>query len=228
MTRSSRADLPPGTWFWLHRFGHLMFPGVVTLLVRRRVHGRDRIPATGPVVLVANHSSMLDGPVIVTVLRDRHPVFLVKEEMFAGPAGAILRRVGQIPLRRGTVDRTPLLTAVNVLRGGGLIGIFPEGTRGSGDVAQAHNGAAWLARTGNAVLLPVACRGTLRPSGARRRWRPRVDVLVGEPLPAPTRPGRAGLADATEQVRAALAALVTELDLLRGSAHTAERKVEST
>ena len=221
------ADLPPGTWLWLYRFGHWIFPAVIALLVRRKVHGRDRIPAAGPVVLVANHSSMLDGPVIVSSLHGRRPVFLIKEEMFTGPVGAVLRRVGQIPVRRGVVDRAPLLTAVDVLRGGGLIGIFPEGTRGSGDVAQAHNGAAWLARTGDAVLLPVACRGTLRQPGARRRWRPRVDVLIGEPLPAPTQPGRAGLTAATEQVRAALAALVGELDLLRASADIAERKVKA-
>jgi 1-acyl-sn-glycerol-3-phosphate acyltransferase len=227
VTVPKAADLPPGTWLWLYRFGHLVFPWVVSLLVRRTVYGRERVPATGPVVLVANHSSMLDGPVIVSVLRRRRPVFLIKEEMFAGPLGPLLRRVGQIPIRRGAVDRTPLRTALDVLRGGGLVGIFPEGTRGSGDVTQVHNGAAWLARSGNAVLLPVATRGTLRPPGTRRRWRPKVTVLVGEPLPAPTQPGRTGLTAATEQVRVALAALVRELDQLRDSADIAERKVKA-
>jgi 1-acyl-sn-glycerol-3-phosphate acyltransferase len=214
MTESRAADLPPGTWLWLYRFGHRVFPWVIRLLVRRTVYGSERVPATGPVVLVANHSSMLDGPVIVSILR-RRPVFLIKDEMFAGPLGFLLRRVGQIPVRRETVDRAPLLTALGVLRGGGLIGVFPEGTRGSGDVEQARGGAAWLARSGRAVLLPVACRGTFRPAGARRRWRPKVDVLVGEPLPVPEQPGRAGLAAATEQVRVALATLVDELDRLR-------------
>jgi 1-acyl-sn-glycerol-3-phosphate acyltransferase len=113
------------------------------------------------------------------------------------------------------VDRAPLFTAVQVLRAGGFVGIFPEGSRGPGDVAKAHNGAAWLARSGDAVLLPVACRGTFRPPGAPRRWRPRVDVLIGEPLPVPAARGRAALASATEEIRVALAALVTELDRLR-------------
>ena len=204
MTEPSAADLPPGTWVWLHDFGRRLFTGLWAVLVRRRVFGRERIPATGPVVLVANHSSMLDGPVIVSVL-GRRPVFLIKRELFRGPLGWMLIRVGQIPLRRGEPDRAPLLAAVRVLRGGGLIGVFPEGTRGSGEVAAAHNGAAWLARSGNAVLLPVACRGTLRPAGVRRRWRPRVDVLIGEPLPVPAAKGRAALAEATEQTRSALA-----------------------
>jgi 1-acyl-sn-glycerol-3-phosphate acyltransferase len=223
VTSPAAPDLPAGTWLWLHRFGRFVFPGVMSLLVRRRLHGRDRVPASGPVVLVANHSSMLDGPVIVTALR-RRPVFLIKSELFAGPLGFLLRRVGQIPIRRGVVDRAPLQTALAVLRGGGLVGIFPEGTRGAGDVTEAHNGAAWLARSAGAVLLPVACRGTLRPAGAKRRWRPRVDVLIGQPLPVPAQPGRAGLTAATEQVRTALADLVSELDRLRAGT---ERKVET-
>jgi 1-acyl-sn-glycerol-3-phosphate acyltransferase len=224
VTSPKAPDLPAGTWLWLYKFGHFIFPGMMALPVRRRVYGRDRVPVTGPVVLVANHSSLLDGPVIVSVLR-RRPVFLIKEEIFAGAIGAVLRRVGQIPIRRGVVDRTPLQTALAVLRGGGLVGIFPEGTRGAGDVTEVHNGAAWLARTGNAVLLPVACRGTLRPPGVQRRWRPRVDVLIGEPLPVPAQPGRAGLATATEQVRVAMAELVSELDRLRAGD---ERKVETS
>jgi 1-acyl-sn-glycerol-3-phosphate acyltransferase len=228
-TTPGPADLPPGAWNWLHDFARWLFGWLLGLIVRRRVHGRERIPTTGPVVMVANHSSMLDAPVIGSVL-GRRPVFLTKQEMFTGPVGWLLTRVGQIPIRRGTTDRAPLLTALGVLRGGGLIGIFPEGTRGAGDVAQVHNGAAWLARSGDAVLLPVACRGTLRPPGTGRRWRPRVDVLIGEPLRMPVQKGRAGLTAASEQVRVALANLVSELDRLRdgGAPDTNQRKVEST
>lgn len=222
------GEVPPGTWLWLQNFGKWLFRWLMGVVVRRRVHHRERVPATGPVVIVANHSSMLDGPVVASVV-GRRPAFLIKQEMFRGPLGFALRRVGQIPITRGTVDRTPLLTAVRVLRGGGMVGIFPEGTRGMGDVAQVHNGAAWLARSGNAVLLPIACRGTYRAPGTRRRWRPRVDVLIGEPLPVPAARGRAGLADATEAVRVALAALVAELDRLRDEASVVStRKVESS
>jgi 1-acyl-sn-glycerol-3-phosphate acyltransferase len=225
---SGTPDLPPGAWPWLHDLGRMLVPALTALVVRRKVYGRERIPA-GPVVLVANHSSMLDGPLIGSSL-GRRPVFLIKQEMYKGVVGRLLTRVGQIPVRRGAPDRAPLLTAVGVLRGGGLIGIFPEGTRGSGDVAQVHNGAAWLARSGGAVLLPVACRGTYRVPGAGRRWRPRVDILIGEPLPVPAEKGRAGLTAASDQVRAALAALVSELDRLResGEPGTNQRKVEST
>jgi 1-acyl-sn-glycerol-3-phosphate acyltransferase len=228
---SATTELPPGTWPWLYESGRRILPGLIKPMVRGRVHHRERIPATGAVVLVANHSSMLDGPVITAaVCRVRRPVFLVKREMFRGALGKVLTRIGQVPISRGTVDRAPLFTAVRVLRGGGMIGVFPEGTRGTGEVTQVFNGATWLARSGDAVLLPVACRGTYRPPGSRRRWRPRVDVLIGEPLPVPVGRSRTELAAATEQVRVALAALVTELDRLRapGAANVEARKVEGT
>jgi 1-acyl-sn-glycerol-3-phosphate acyltransferase len=185
-------------------------------VLRVRVHHRDRIPAAGPVVLVANHSAFVDGPLLFGLL-GRRAVFLVKQEMFRGPAGRLLPLIGQLPVRRGEPDRAPLLAAVGVLRGGGLVAVFPEGTRGSGEVAAAQHGAAWLARTAGAVVLPVVCRGTRRRDGTGRRFRPRVDVLVGEPLPAPAGKGRADLVAATETVRAALAGLVRELDELRSS-----------
>ncbi|GGP72788.1 lysophospholipid acyltransferase family protein [Saccharothrix coeruleofusca] len=178
---------------------------------RVRVRGRERMPATGPVVVVANHSSMVDGPLLFGEL-PRRVVFLIKQEMFRGPAGWFLRRIGQLAVRRGEVDRAPLLAAQKVLRAGGVVGVFPEGTRGSGDVASAQQGAAWLALSADAVVLPVACRGTLRPPGSRRRFRPVVDVLIGEPFALPPGRGRQALAAATEQVRDRLATLVAELD----------------
>lgn len=181
---------------------------------RLRVHHRDRVPAQGPVVVVANHSAFVDGPLIFGLL-GRRVVFLVKQEMFHGPVGWALPRIGQLAVRRGTADRRPLTQALAVLRGGGLVAVFPEGTRTDGEVAAAQHGAAWLARTSGAVLLPVVCRGTRRPVGARRRFRPRVDVLVGEPLTLMAGSGRAGLAAATETIRAVLVRMVADLDELR-------------
>lgn len=208
------ADLPAGADPRLHDLARWVGTWCFRPVLRVHVHHRERIPATGPVVLVANHSSLVDGPLIFGLL-GRRSVFLVKQEMFTGILGRGLRGIGQLAVRRGEPDRAPLTAALGVLRGGGLVGVFPEGTRGSGDVAAAQQGAAWLARTSGAQVLPVVCRGTRRPEGSGRRWRPRVDVLVGEPLPAPTGRGRAELAAATETVRGALAALVADLDAMR-------------
>jgi len=138
--------------------------------------------AAGPVVLVANHSALLDGPLLFGML-GRRSVFLVKQEMFRGPLRLALPRIGQLAVHRGEPDRGgPIMAAVALLRGGGGPGGLP---------------------------------GTRRPPGVRRRWRPRVGVLVGEPLELAAGRGRAALGGATETVRAALAGLVVELDEVR-------------
>lgn len=217
----SPAGLPEGASGPLHDFargiGKVLFrPGF-----RVRIQGLERVPRTGPVVLVANHSSMVEPQLIFGML-PRRSVFLVKEEMFSGALGWFLRRIGQVPVRRGEPDRAPLLTTAKILREGGLVAVFPEGTRGDGDVATAERGAAWLLRGTDAQVVPVAVRGTKRPADRRRRFRPRVDVLVGAPFRIEVGKGRTGLADATENLRGALAALVRELDAQRAQTEKAK------
>jgi 1-acyl-sn-glycerol-3-phosphate acyltransferase len=208
-------EVPEGTWPWLQAFTRWIGTWCFFVGYRLRIWYRERIPASGPVVVVANHSAMVDGPLLYGVL-GRRTAFLIKQEMFRGPLGWILPRIGQLPVRRGEADRAPLLTAVRLLRHGGVVVVFPEGTRGEGDVADAQQGAAWLARTAEATILPVAIRGTRRPAGSNRRFRPRVDVLVGKPFAVPPGKGRAALGAATDEMRNRLAALVTELDGIRG------------
>ena len=206
-------SVPAGTVPWLFDLGRWIGRVPYAWQFRIRVHGRDRVPLSGGVVVVANHSSMADGPILFGVL-PRRVTFLIKQEMFANAVvGYLLRKIGQIPVKRGEADRTALTSALSVLKAGGVIGVFPEGTRGDGGVTSAQNGAAWLAKTSGAVVLPVACRGTYQARG----WRPQVDVLIGEPFHLPDGKGRAALGVATEQVRDRLATLVAELDGLRVS-----------
>jgi 1-acyl-sn-glycerol-3-phosphate acyltransferase len=207
-------EVPEGTWLWLQDFTRWIGTWCFYVGYRLRIWHRERVPATGPVVVVANHSAMVDGPLVYGLL-GRRTAFLIKEEMFRGPLGWMLRRIGQLSVRRGEADRAPLLTAVRLLRHNGVVVVFPEGTRGDGTVRDAQQGAAWLARTGGATMLPVAIRGTRRPAGSHRRFRPRVDVLVGAPFAVPTGKGRAALVAATHEVRNRLAALVAELDGIR-------------
>ena len=207
-------EVPEGTWLWMQDFTRWIGTWCFYVGYRLRIWHRERVPATGPVVVVANHSAMVDGPLLYGLL-GRRTTFLIKEEMFRGPLGWILPRIGQLPVRRGEADRAPLLTAVRLLRRDGVVVVFPEGTRGDGEVKDAQQGAAWLARSGGATMLPVAIRGTRRPADSHRRFRPRIDVLVGEPFAVPPGKGRAALVAATHEVRNRLAALVTELDAIR-------------
>jgi 1-acyl-sn-glycerol-3-phosphate acyltransferase len=207
--------LPAGAKPWLHDFARWLATFIYVPVYRLRIRGRARIPASGPVVLVANHSSFAEPQILFGLLR-RRSVFLVKSEMAKGPLKVLLPWLGQLFIRRGTPDRGPLMAAVEFLRAGGLVGVFPEGGRTGGDVLYAEQGAAWLVRSSNAVVVPVAVRGTDRPKGSGWRFRPAVDVLIGAPFAVTVARGRSGLATATEQIRVRLAELVRELDDFRG------------
>jgi len=176
-----------------------------------QVTGADRVPVTGPVVLAANHVTALDGPLLVgTSPRPLH--VLIKTEMFRGPLGTFLRAAGQIPVDRA-MARPALQAALGVLRRGGPVGIFPEGTRGSGAVEQVRAGAAWLAVNGQATVVPVAILGTRRTGDPRRGLPPlrrKLYVEFGEPIDVSSTGGsrRAAIDHAATAIRDALADLV--------------------
>jgi 1-acyl-sn-glycerol-3-phosphate acyltransferase len=138
---------------------------------------------------------------------------LVKQEMFSGFLGHVLRASGQIPVDRSG-DRRALARAMAVLRRGGCVGILPEGKRGSGDAASVNSGVAWLALNSGAAVVPVAILGT-RITGDHRNKIPapgrRLQVVFGAPLTIRRDPGvsgRVSMDRAAEQIRVRLAAHV--------------------
>lgn len=182
-------------------------------LGRIEIAGLDRIPPSGPLVLAVNHRDFLDGPLLFGF--SRRPVsFLVKTEAFTPRATPFLLSTGQIPVVRTRPDVAAVRFAVRLLRAGGVIGIFPEGTRGDGLVRTARPGVGYFALRTGAAVVPVACHGT--DSLAHRRLRrPVVRITVGEPMdlgrvPDRQRVRRRDVLTATEQVRERLAALVAE------------------
>ena len=148
-------------------------------------HGTHNFPADGPVLLAVNHTSFLDGPLIAGVA-PRPVHFLIKKEMFVGPLGPLLERgFGQIPIDRGHPDRTAIQAALAALRAGGVLGVFPEGTRTAGDFESVHNGLAYFAVATGAPVLPVACLGTAtrgRTVGSLPTPRTHLDLVYGTPV----------------------------------------------
>lgn len=204
---------PPPEWrsTWFRRGAR----PILAALYDTRVHHRERMPATGPVVAVLNHTGFLDGPFAFGFLpRPAH--FLVLDRTFVGGTGRLLTWSGQIPLDQRHGDRRALGQALEVLRRGGVIGVFPEGGRGRGDLAEAGKGAAWLALQSRATVVPVACLGTRRTGDLANSWpRPRSRLVLdlGEPLtvePHTGVPGRVRLERASEEIRSRLARHVTE------------------
>lgn len=148
------------------------------------VHGADLVPPEGAVLLAGNHSGFLDGP-LVFLLSPRPAVFLTKAELFVGPLARALGWLGQIAVHRGRPDRTALKQGLAVLAGGGALGVFPEGTRSTGQLAQTTDGLAYLALHSGAAVIPIAVLGTSAalPKGSwRPAWRAPVTIVFGAPI----------------------------------------------
>lgn len=190
-------------------------------LYRVTVAHPERMPRTGPVIVIINHTGYLDGAFAFGCL-PRAGHFLVLDKMFSGWLGKLLLSTGQIPLSQGHGDRRALARALGVLRRGGLLGIFPEGGRGRGDLAEAGKGAAWLALQSGAVVVPVACLGTRYTGDLASSWpkfRAPLVLDLGEPFsvaPIDGVPGRVRLERASEEVRTRLADHVTAASLRHG------------
>lgn len=157
-------------------------------LIRRRntvvVTGAEHVPVSGPVILAANHVGVIDGP-LLAVYSPRPVHAWTKLEMFSGFLGRFLTAAGQIPLDRRRVDPAAVKMAVRVLRDGGVVGVFPEGARGAGDLERFHRGAAYLAHVTGAPVVPVLLFGTREPGGASSslpRRRGTMEIVFGSPF----------------------------------------------
>ena len=188
-------------------------------------HGTENVPTDGPLILAGNHTSFLDGPLIAGVA-PRPVHFLVKKEMFVGPLGPILHGLGQIPVDRKNPDRTAIQAALAALRAGGVLGVFPEGTRTTGDFESVHNGLAYFTLATGAPVLPVACLGTAtngKTVGSLPTPRAHLDLVYGTPWSLEElSKGTEGLgrrqkiAAISEELRVRLAAHVQEAKRLTG------------
>ena len=151
---------------------------------RIETHGADHVPARGPAVLAANHVGWLDGPLMAGC--SPRPVHaLTKQEMFVGPVATFLAAAGQIPIEREAVDRRAIRAAVAALEQDGLVGVFPEGARGGGEMTTSRSGAAYLALVTGAPVVPVAFLGTREPGGGAGSLPARgarIAITFGEPL----------------------------------------------
>jgi 1-acyl-sn-glycerol-3-phosphate acyltransferase len=182
---------------------------LLRLTFKLRVRGTENLPTSGPVLLAGNHSGFLDGPIVMIML-PRPSAFLVKSELYKGPLRWVLNFARQIPIHRGTPDRTALRAGLEVLAGGGVLGVFPEGTRGSGDLATIQHGIGYLALNAGCPVVPVVCKGTSEalPRGkVLPRWRAPIDVVFGPAFSLDITSDlrtRATIAAAAEQVRAKL------------------------
>jgi 1-acyl-sn-glycerol-3-phosphate acyltransferase len=153
------------------------------LWFRMRIQGAEHIPAEGGAVIAPNHKSFWDS-FFIGVCTRRHVRFMAKTELIEARYGRLLVRLGAFPVRRGESDAEALETARTILRQGGLLALFPEGTRIRDPEAlgSPRRGAGRLALESGAPIVPAAITGTeqlfLGPIPRPRR----VQVAFAEPI----------------------------------------------
>lgn len=170
---------------WLAVFTRVM----LTLLVRRKVSGKEHIPTQGPYIVAANHLWHLDPPLVMLELLPTFAEAMCAREIFDWRVvGWLVRSYGVIPVNRDGDDLAALKAAVTVLKRGHVLAIFPEGRESrTQQLEHGHAGIAYIAHLSDIrTVLPVAITGTqAAPTSWRRLRRPVITLTFGRPIELP-------------------------------------------
>jgi 1-acyl-sn-glycerol-3-phosphate acyltransferase len=196
---------------------------LVTLLLRvffrMRVSGGG--PIEGPFIVIANHESVLDGFVVASAFRKRRLTFLSASYLYDVPiVGPFLRAAGALPVQEQGANVGSLRRAIEILKDGGAVALFPEGGIAGNEIL---GGAVYLALKTRVPILPLRITGTREalPPGRRRPSLARVRVSVGAPLCLPAvGQGSGATRQAVSAGKETLQRLLSGAD---GQAHTLAR-----
>jgi 1-acyl-sn-glycerol-3-phosphate acyltransferase len=176
---ADQAEVPARINPVLWTAGRILATPYFKLGLRIRVSGREHVPATGPVVIVANHRSFMDPPLIGYAAIPRRLFYMGKHILFRfAPFGWLIRNLGCFPVVRDSADRRSLRYARTLLDRGEPLVMFPEGTRGKasdGELLPGLPGVALLAGAPGVTVVPCALWDS------RRRFGP-VHIRFGPPL----------------------------------------------
>ncbi len=186
---------------------------VARLVYRRRVLHREFIPESGAALIVANHTSHLDPPLVAGVFRK--PIHaMARSTLFQGILGWLLPRINVFPVEHGKGDLGSLKHMLALLKAGNRVLMFPEGTRSpDGTLQPATAGIGFILSKANVPVVPLRIFGAYEawPKGASRPRRGRITVVAGPPVDFSSLPaeltGRARHQAMADKVMEALAAI---------------------
>jgi len=168
------------------RFGYRFVAWLVRTALRvlfgLRIRGRENVPLRGTLILVSNHVAAID-PVAIGSVVPREIHFAAKRELFKGLVGKLITYLNAVPIRRSGSDKQAIRTLTGVLRNGGAILIFPEGTRRrEANLQEYKGGVGMLAMMGGADMLPLRVDGSKNLKKTLLR-RSRLQVTFGRLVP---------------------------------------------
>lgn len=175
-------EAPPGRLYKIFR-GTLAF--LLRRLFRFEVEGVENLPKHGSAILAPNHRSLIDH-FVIAALTKRQVWFMGKAELFKNPyAARLLNALGAFPVKRGRPDRASLHRCLELLGDGGLVGIYPEGTRRPDSrFEEVEEGFAYIAVRSGAPIVPIGLSGTeaVFPHGKKLPRIVKIKVVVGKPF----------------------------------------------
>lgn len=144
----------------LYKMLKLIYSSLLKILYRPKAHGIENIPEEGAIIFVGNHRHAFD-PIVVMAHTKRIVHYMAKESLFKGIHGIILKRIGLIKVYRSKTNPMAVGEAVEILKNGGTVGIFPEGTRNrtEQELLRFKHGAVVIAKQSNSKIIPFAIKG---------------------------------------------------------------------
>ena len=161
----------------LYKICKIIYSVLLKILFRPTVYGIENIPKEGSLIFAGNHRHALD-PIVVMSNTTRVVHYMAKEELFKGLHGILFEKIGLIKIHRNKSNPLAVIEAENILKEGGTIGVFPEGTRNrtANELLKFKHGTVVIAKKTNTKILPFAIKGKYK------LFRKGVIIEFGKPI----------------------------------------------